>query len=223
MERDDVGLAQELVERHERRAELPLGVLVPARVGVQDAHREALRAPRERAPDAAHPHDAERRVVHVAPEEHRRCPATELAGANEALGFAESPRGREQQREDAVRGRLVQDARRERYRYATLLRRADVDVVVAGPHGRDHAQLAGAAYRVPAHRVRGKRVHDVGLTDGVAHFVGCRDRRLRRPDRHVSASAQRRERDVGDRPRDDDPQESWSIGRVRPGRGAPGR
>src|SRR4029077_11008724 len=99
-----------------------------------------------------------RGAVNVLPGEHEGRPATVFAGAEEPLGLAEPPRGGKEQRERAVRGRLVEYSGGEGDRYAALLGGAHIDVVVAGAHRGDHPQLLRTADRIAVHRICWERV-----------------------------------------------------------------
>jgi len=56
--------------------------------------------------------DAERRVMHVDPEELVVLPALPVSGAQPALGFGHAPRSGHEQRPGHVCGRIVEHARR---------------------------------------------------------------------------------------------------------------
>ena len=205
MQRNEVTSREKIVKSgDERRSELALRVLVASRIVVQDGHREALRASRERPADPPHADDPKRRVVHVLPGEHERRPPAVLPCAEEALSLTEPARRRQEEREGSISCGLVEDARRERDRDLTLLRRGDVDVVVSGAHRRDHPETLRAADGFGVDGVRGKRVDDIGVSDHPRDLVGGRDRRLLGSDDNVGAWPQHRERLGRDRSRDHD-------------------
>ena len=143
-------------------------------------------------------------MVHVLAGEHERRPAAVLARAQEPLGLAEAACRREEEREGSVGRRLVEDPRRERHRDPPRPGGSNIDVVVAGPHRRDHAELGRAADRVSGQGVRRERVDHVGVRDHARDLVGGRDRRLGGADLDVTARPQERERVLRNRSRHDD-------------------
>ena len=132
VEADEIGFPEELLHAHVLRAQLLFDRLrhAPA-VMVEDAHREPLRAPRERLADPAHADDAERRVVHVDAQELVVLPTLPVPGPQPALGFGHAPRSGHEQRPGHVCGGIVEHARRIRREDSALSAGREVDVVVA--------------------------------------------------------------------------------------------
>src|SRR5262249_58678986 len=94
VERHEVGLAEELVERPPPRA----GELA-APAGVDDRHAEPVGATGHRARDAAGADETERRAGELDPEEEPGLEAPPPARSQQRLRLAPPPRDREDQRE----------------------------------------------------------------------------------------------------------------------------
>ena len=83
MQRDEIGLRQQSVERDVLHAEFALGFRLAARPPIEDLHAEAARAARGRLADAADADQADGLAVHEAAGEMVRLRAGEFAGAHQ--------------------------------------------------------------------------------------------------------------------------------------------
>jgi len=152
MDGENVGLRQQLVERHSAAARVE-----------QHAHPESLRAPRHRASDAAITEDAQGALPQVAPEEHGRRPAAELARPHHPLAFAHAPREREDQRPGQIGRRVGEHVRGIGHPDAAGGAGRDVDVVVSDSVIGDDAQPRGGLEQLLVHAVSPDRQQRRGL------------------------------------------------------------
>ena len=134
----EIGRSQQIVERNALGRRMRLGHCRPA--GVEHAHAEARRTPRDGLPDLAEPDDAERRAVDVAPEQQARVPRAPAALPHQPLRLDDAAGAREHQREGEIGGRLGQHARRVADGDAALARRCNINIVVAHGEVADHAK-----------------------------------------------------------------------------------
>ena len=133
VERHEVALGEQALERQVRRAERSASTVVGQLldVVVQDLHAEALRPARDGLPDPPEPDDADRRAMDVRPEQQQRTPRLPAAAADVAVALGQPAGGGHQQRPGEVGGRLGQDARRVADRDTAPRAGGDVDVVEA--------------------------------------------------------------------------------------------
>ena len=177
-----IGLAQQrrLVDVAGAQSGFGRGV-EPGAVVIDHRHAEAqCAAPRDGLADAAHAQDAQRCAMHVGAgklvEDAALVPE---AGAHEALGLAQSPRGRHHQREAQIRRCLGQHIGCVGHQHAAHGAGLDVDVVVADAdiaHGLDRGagveQRGVDALAAVAH-------HAVLAVQALLQFVRAPDRVVR--------------------------------------------
>ena len=207
MERDEVALGQQLVERS--RYVAPSGPVTSSGsaldVVVQDPHPEPLGPPRDRLADPPEADDAERRAVDVRPEQQQRPPRLPAAGADVAIALGHAPGGGHQQRQGEVGGRLGQDARRVADGDAAPRARGDVDVVEADRVVADDPELRPGRVEELVVDPVGQQVSDAVAAGDPAQELVARRRQLVLPDvqrRRPPRSAV--EPLVGDPARDED-------------------
>lgn len=139
---DEIGLAENALLRYELRAKLAFLLrLQPNLVVIQDAHIEAVAAPRHGAADAAHAEDSDGGVVHIVPEEQVHLPLAKLSVADEFVCCRNVPRRRDQQSKSEVGGRIGEHIGRIRTHHTVSRRGGKVDVVVPDGHIRHDLQL----------------------------------------------------------------------------------
>jgi hypothetical protein len=149
VERNDVGLAEQLVQRPIRR------VVVWLAARVEDPHLEASRALRHRTSGPSEADDAEGGAGDlVAPQRLVGPAAPPPAGADDPVAGCNSPKHREDQPHRQVGGRRRRDPGRVRHDDSPLAAGVDVDEVVARAVVRDHSQLREA--------FEGRAVHLLG-------------------------------------------------------------
>ena len=144
MQRDEIGFAQQLVERHEGQAGLALFAFrLAARRPIKHAHGEALARARATALPISPPPPIrpDRLAVHDGAEQMARLPAGEFSGAHQPVAFHHAARDREHQPERQVGGRLGGHRRHHGDRDAALGRFGDVDIGRRDRLRRDVAQL----------------------------------------------------------------------------------
>src|SRR4051794_4632047 len=95
VEADHVRLAQELVNRRSRGAELFLDVWLWCRAGGEDPPLELRHELRVAAADATHPNDAEGPAAELQAQQIARVPPVPVPGSKLRLGFSD-PAGRGQ-------------------------------------------------------------------------------------------------------------------------------
>ena len=136
MDRDDVRLGEQIVERQKLcKLRLPL---CPARV--EDAHVERPRSPRDGRADAPEADDPERGAGHLTAEKALRPRAAPSSCTDEPVALDESAPHREDEREGEIRGGRVQDSRRVRDRDPARGAGRHVDPVVADAEVRDEPE-----------------------------------------------------------------------------------
>ena len=164
-----------------------------APAGVGDPHPERPRAPGRRRADLAEPDDPERLSLQARAEHEEHAPRPRPAGADQALGLAQPPRRRQDQREREVGGGVGQHAGRVGAHHPAGGARRHVDVVVADRDVRDHPQAGpGGVQEGVVDAVVQKRHHGVGPAHRRVQLVGAPAAgRAGRPTRRRPAPAAR--------------------------------
>ena len=149
VERDGVGSGEQVVQARlvAREPGVAPGV-------VEHGHAEAGGAPGDGLTDPAEADDPEGRAMDVVAEERVDPEAVPFARAQRRFGVGRSSRGRQQQEEGDVGGRLIEHARRVADRHAQTRGGGHVDVVVADADVADRFEPARSA-------------REDGLVDGV--------------------------------------------------------
>ena len=201
---DEVGLAQQVVHLDAARPELRL--LLRRRrmhVVVEDPHPEAATAARHLAADAPEPDDPERRAVDVDAHQQHRPPRAPAAVANVVDPLGDPARGRHEQGEREVGGRLGQDAGRVAGRDAAPGAGVDVDVVEADREVAHDLQLrAGRVEKLVVDRI-GEEGEEAVLAGRPPQQLVARRRQLVGPQVDLGGLADRVEPLVGDDPGDE--------------------
>lgn len=142
MERDEVALGNELVERNVARAELALvfgeGAIA---LCIENTHAESLGPTRHGAADATEADDAERRASDTRAEKLRRCPASPGSGTGKLVGFDDAPRRGEQERHAEIGGGVGEHAGGVGDEDAATATGIEIDVVHADGIVRDDAEI----------------------------------------------------------------------------------
>jgi hypothetical protein len=168
VDRDEVALAQQVVEVEVARSELLLGFLVPGAVVVEDLHPEAPPPTGDGLSYAPHADDPEPPAPHVEAPELLRPPPLPLPGPEQPFSLAEPARRGEHEHEGDVGGGLVEDARGVRDDDAPLSGGLDVYVVVADGHVGDHPQaVARGVHDLAVHLLGGGREDAARAADGL--------------------------------------------------------
>jgi hypothetical protein len=126
MERDDVGLAEELLAFDVRHAELRLQLLDDANVLSQDAHVEPVSELSHFSSDLTRSHDADGFAVKRHP---LQAVVVEHALIYAAIAFGDMAQRAEKQREHVLGDHVRTVVRHVAHRDATLFARTEVDVV----------------------------------------------------------------------------------------------
>ena len=204
MQRDEIGLAQQVVVgRVDHTVFGFVGFRQPARVAVEDAHAEAVGAPRHRLADAAGADQTDRLAAHRRAGEMVRLRSRIDPGAEQLVAFDNAPRHRQQQAEADVGGGIGDDGRNVGDRDLALGRGGDVDLVGRDHHGVDGAQVRIGGDHIGVDAVVQQRHQDVVARDARAQ-VGLGDDLARVGiDLDIGDRAQTRKRALRNRLRDE--------------------
>ena len=168
MQRDEIGLGQQLIERHVSQtghALLALGLA--ARRPVEHPHREAVRALRHRLADQPAAADQpERLAPDRSAEQMRGLPAGKFPRAHHAVALDHAPRHREHQPEGEIGGRFGRDRRHHGDREAPRGRGGNVDIGRRDRLRGDKAQLRIGGDHVGVDLVVQQAEQDVAFLHG---------------------------------------------------------
>ena len=191
VQRHEVRLREQLVERDIAHAEICFRFEVAGAVVVEHGHVEPLRPTRDLVADVAQPDYPQRLVVYLLAEHEAGVVFEEVGPTREVVALDDVARPRQQQREGDVGGGPVEDMGRVAHRDAPLRCRRQVDVVAADTEVADHLEPGDVVHQLGRDRDVRVRVDPVDpgklIPPGVIAWVPAHDPAPFRDHRHDRA------------------------------------